>query len=181
MSISGINSNYPTGYETRRITRNTSGKDFDSTALGENRYIKKFADTTRQTSVLDIYNSMSKFGGNISKAVDTKSIENAAGWEDWFKESENDYEKVLSDEELEQAGSQESETKTEIIVKPDGSRVLVMTMSIGGMETTMSLEISKPTKATNENSKQDTDNNMPSSDVEMDTVSDDMSDISTEA
>ena len=54
----------------------------------------------------------------------------------------------------------ESETKTEIIAKPDGSRVLVMTMSIGGMETTMSLEISKPTEAPNENSEQDTDNNM---------------------
>ena len=54
----------------------------------------------------------------------------------------------------------ESETKTEIIAKPDGSRVLVMTMSIGGMETTMSLEISKPTEALNENSEQDTDNNM---------------------
>lgn len=180
MSIGGINSNYSTGYEIRRTTRNTSGKNFYNTALGGNEYIKKFADTTRQTSVLDIYNSMSKFG-NISKAVDTKSMENVAGWEDCFKESENDYEKVLSDEELEQADSQESETKTEIIVKPDGSRVLVMTMSIGGMETTMSLEISKPTKVPNENSRQDTDNNMPSADVEMDTVSDDMSNISTEA
>lgn len=53
--------------------------------------------------------------------------------------------RILSDEELEQADSQKS--KTEIIIKPDGSRVLVMTMSIGGMETTMSLEISKPTNA----------------------------------
>ena len=183
MSIGGINSNYSTGYEIRRIRtmRNTSGKNFDNTALGGNGYIPKFAHTTRQTSVLDIYNSMSKFGGNISKAVDTKSMENVADWEDWFKESENDYEKVLSDEELEQAGNQESETKTEIIVKPDGSRVLVMTMSIGGMETTMSLEISKPTKAPNENSKQDIDNNMPSADAEKDTASDEMSNISTEA
>ncbi len=47
--------------------------------------------------------------------------------------------RVLADEGREQAGSQKSESKTEIIVKPDGSRVLVMTMSIGGMETTMSL------------------------------------------
>lgn len=88
---------------------------------------------------------------------------------------------TVSDEEVEQVDGQESETKTEIIVKPDGSRVLVMTMSIGGMETTMSLEISKPTEAPNENSKQDTDNNMPSADAEMDTASDEMSNISTEA
>ena len=81
---------------------------------------------------------------------------------------------LQNNEELEQAGSQESETTTEIIVKPDGSRVLVMTMSIGGMET-------KPTEAPNENSEQDADNNMPSADAEMDTVSDEMSIISTEA
>ena len=79
------------------------------------------------------------------------------------------------------SGSQESETTTEIIVKPDGSRVLMMTMSIGGMETTMSLEISKPTEAPNENSEQDADNNMPSADAEMDTVSDEISNISTVA
>ena len=87
----------------------------------------------------------------------------------------------VSDEELEQVNKQESESKTDIIVKPDGSRVLVMTMSIGGMETTMSLEISKPTEAPNENSEHDTDNNMPSDDTGMDTVSDEMSNISTEA
>ena len=43
-----------------------------------------------------------------------------------------------------------SKTDADIIVKPDGSRVLVVTMSIGGMETTMSLEISKPTEMPNE-------------------------------
>ena len=89
--------------------------------------------------------------------------------------------KVLADKESEKADRQESKTKTDISVRPDGSRVIVMTMSIGGMETTMSLEISKPTEAPNENSKQDNDNNMPSADAEMDTVSDEMSNISTEA
>ncbi len=88
---------------------------------------------------------------------------------------------VLPDEESEQADSQEPESKTDIIVKPDGSRVLVMTMSIGGMETTMSLEISKPTKAPNDNSKQDADNKMSSAEAEMDIASDEMSNISTEA
>ncbi len=49
-----------------------------------------------------------------------------------------------------------------LTVKPDGSRVLVVTMSIGGMETTMSLEISKPTEAANEKAEHDIDNNMSS-------------------
>lgn len=44
----------------------------------------------------------------------------------------------------------ESETKSDIIVKPDGSRVLLVTMNIGSMETTMSLEISKPTMLPND-------------------------------
>ena len=84
----------------------------------------------------------------------------------------------LEDEGREQASNQKSESKTEIIVKPDGSRVLVMTMSIGGMETTMSLEISKPTEAPNENSEHDT-NNTPT--AENDTVSNEMSNVSSEA
>ncbi|MEY8390704.1 hypothetical protein AALA98_04910 [Lachnospiraceae bacterium 45-W7] len=87
-------------------------------------------------------------------------------------------EKIFSDGESESAGGQESKSKTEIIVKPDGSRVLVMTMSIGGMETTMSLEISKPTNVPNVNSKQDTENNMPV--AEDDSISDKVSVISND-
>lgn len=46
-----------------------------------------------------------------------------------------------------------SKTQTDIVVKPDGSRVLVVTMDMGGMETTMSLEISKPTDMDNGSGK----------------------------
>lgn len=56
------------------------------------------------------------------------------------------------------SGEKETETKSNVVVKPDGSRVLVVTMNIGGMETTMSLEISKPTNMQNDNSKQDNEN-----------------------
>lgn len=88
--------------------------------------------------------------------------------------------KFFSDEESESADSQESKSKTEIIVKPDGSRVLVMTMNIGEMETTMSLEISKPTNALNENSKQDTENNMPTAEaVRNDSVSEEVSSVTS--
>lgn len=40
---------------------------------------------------------------------------------------------------------EEAKSDSDIIVKPDGSRVLVMTMTLGGMKTSMSLEISDPT------------------------------------
>lgn len=44
---------------------------------------------------------------------------------------------------------EKAETESDIIVKPDGSRVLVVTTSVGGMQTSMSLEISKPTDMPN--------------------------------
>lgn len=66
--------------------------------------------------------------------------------------------------------NEESGSKTNIIVKPDGSRVLMITMSFGGMETTMSIEISKPTEMQNNIGEQEGDNSkMPAS--EMNTVS----------
>lgn len=40
---------------------------------------------------------------------------------------------------------EENTTKSQIVVKADGSKVLVVTMQVAGMQTTMSLEISKPT------------------------------------
>ena len=81
---------------------------------------------------------------------------------------------------MEQVDRQESETQTDIIVKPDGSRVLMVTMNISGMKTTMSLEISKPTEAINEISEHDTDINITSGDTGMDAASDEMSNVSTE-
>ncbi len=45
----------------------------------------------------------------------------------------------------------DTSSKTNIIVKPDGSRVLVVTMNIGGMETNMSLKISEATDMQNDN------------------------------
>lgn len=68
------------------------------------------------------------------------------------------YEKALEEYSASKE-SQESETNTNIIVKPDGSRVLIVTMNIGGMETTMSLEISKPTEFANEHTSDDSETN----------------------
>lgn len=41
---------------------------------------------------------------------------------------------------------EEEETKTEIVVKPDGSKVLMITVTIGGQEAVTSVELSKPAK-----------------------------------
>lgn len=45
---------------------------------------------------------------------------------------------------------EESESETEILVKPDGTRILVTKLKIGGMVTTMSLKISEPTDLPND-------------------------------
>ena len=51
--------------------------------------------------------------------------------------------------------SEESTTDTDIVVKPDGSRVLVMTTNIGTMTTSVSLKISNSTEMPNESSEID--------------------------
>ncbi|MCM1468259.1 MAG: DUF6033 family protein [Alistipes sp.] len=56
--------------------------------------------------------------------------------------------------------TKESKTESDIVVKPDGSRVLVITMNVGGMETTMSLEISKPTDMINDRQNEISTDNM---------------------
>lgn len=56
--------------------------------------------------------------------------------------------------------SREQDTETTIVVKPDGSRVLMVTVNIGGMETVMSLEISKPTELPNDTRSRETRENL---------------------
>ena len=39
----------------------------------------------------------------------------------------------------------EEETRTEIVVRPDGSKVLMITVTVGGQEAVTSVELAKPT------------------------------------
>lgn len=43
------------------------------------------------------------------------------------------------------SNEQDTKTRSEILVRPDGSRVLILTMEIAGMQAAMSLQISEPT------------------------------------
>lgn len=103
--------------------------------------------TEKQLSVMDIFYRLNRPGKEIAKAADAALLRRYEA----EKETETEQQELqTSGEEREQKDIQESETRTDIIVKPDGSRVLVVTMSVGGIETTMSLEISKPTALQNE-------------------------------
>lgn len=87
-------------------------------------------------------------GKSFPEKIEDKNVKNVAEKEDVSKSAslEDIYDKMKQGKkEIEKA-----ETDTDIIVRPDGSRVLVVTMSVGGMETTMSLEISKPTDMPNQ-------------------------------
>ena len=153
MSVNGIGHNYyQNNAATNKHNKSRVGQLYPQKQETE---VSAPEDTRQNANVQDIYKALKS----------TNPL---------LEQEDND----VSDEELKQEDKQESESKTEIIVKPDGSRVLVMTMSIGGMETTMSLEISKPTEAPNENSDHDT-NNTPT--AENDTVSNEMSNVSSEA
>lgn len=52
---------------------------------------------------------------------------------------------VELEREDKQSREDEEKTDTEIIVKPDGSKIMMTTVWIGGAKTTMSMEIAKPT------------------------------------
>lgn len=40
---------------------------------------------------------------------------------------------------------EEEETRTEVVVRPDGSKVLMITVTVGGQEAVTSVELAKPT------------------------------------
>ena len=152
MSVNGIGQNY--------YQNNVSANKYNRSRAGQFCPQKQAAEAPAPAGT--------RQNANVQEIYDAFKSTNPL-----LEQEDND----VSDEELKQEDKQESESKTEIIVKPDGSRVLVMTMSIGGMETTMSLEISKPTEAPNENAKQETDNTPT---AENDTVSNEMSNVSSE-
>lgn len=95
-------------------------------------------------------------------------------FQELFEKNNCEYERIWTEKELEQGflfdGSEterpeeneqlkETETKSDIIINTDGSRVLVLTIRVGSMEITTSIEISKPTKLPNENGIEDEEDN----------------------
>lgn len=120
---------YGTGNRKKGIYGKTGG--FEAEERGGDR--KPCTDTIAQASVMDIFDRLKKGGRNIPSG-------DASAGEPRPEEGRN-----------QTAGQEtESETETQVIVRPDGSRALLMTMSVGGMKTTMSLELSKPTDMQND-------------------------------
>ena len=122
MRIENIIKEYPRKPQINKNKRKEFAENYSSQ---ERAQLLETVDFTKQMSIKDIYSIMNQ----------TKLLE-----------------EELQTEPKEQSKIEENlqtETDSDIIVKPDGSRVLVVTTNIGGMKTTMSLEISKPTNMLN--------------------------------
>ena len=107
-----------------------------------------------QESAIDIYNRMRHIR-TLDIPEDGYSKDASEIPDDGIPEEKSSNKSVsgeLLDKETPDEPEEEEEAKSnsDIIVKPDGSRVLVMTMTFGGMKTSMSLEISGPTAMAND-------------------------------
>jgi hypothetical protein len=91
------------------------------------------------------YSSIRK---DLDSPNDRFRSENKEFWKTYLSAKSINYEEAeIGDarENLKEYAPDNSKTKSDIIVKPDGSRVLVITVTVGGMDVTTSIEISKPT------------------------------------
>lgn len=98
---------------------------------------------------------------DFAETLKKKVQENAADSRDSYVRAQED--PYLNYSDCQKNGKEaedetESRTESNVIVKPDGSRVLVVTTEVGGMETTMSLKISEPTDLPNGNGNADNGN-----------------------
>lgn len=135
MTINTINNLEYMNYSTRKIQE------------GSKKFEKNLKEEVQQT----IYNRQTT---SIKKIGTKTELLNS-----WFYYSiKNKEEKIENPEEnvkkdtlnnSEENTSDNSKTESNIVVKADGSRVLIMTMQVGGMQTSMNIEISKPTEVVN--------------------------------
>lgn len=147
------------GYDWEHIYQRNSGAGRRGAASAET-YPGQLHERSREKSVssgqasaMELYERMRRFQavaeeeGPETVAPAKEACQNA-----WTKEetaTAKDSEPSVTGKDAQE--EEDSRTDTEIIVKPDGSRVLVVTMNVGGTETSMTLEISEPTGMPNEN------------------------------
>ncbi|MEY8234370.1 hypothetical protein AALA36_01395 [Lachnospiraceae bacterium 66-29] len=131
MTNSGINFNQFNGYTDRWEKNKFSKKSaipsrtFRDVAMQEER-------TLNQNTVQDKLESLK---GQAALEEENSDLES-------FKQKEDSTE-------------EENKTDTQILVRPDGSRVLLVKVMVAGMETTMSLKLSEATKMQNDSHSQE--------------------------
>lgn len=152
MSISGIgyhyNQNNTTTIKNHKLTTDSYLPKNDIQEQTNPR------ETIQNTSVQDIYEA--------NKARCSRKEQEGEEEENMQKQADSARQKEKSKE----GDSDEKKTDTEIIVKPDGSKIMMTTILVGDMETVMSMEIAKPTNILEGNTSGTIDNpNMMVSDT----------------
>lgn len=150
MSISGIGvSDSPAPWEKRKTQRSITGTDFAGRMADINR-----SNTVRQASGTT-NGRKAIFGAASGRDLYVNDSSDICGAQLWDAELSKHQDKrlLLRDKANIPADEQDSNTHSEIIVRPDGSRVLVITMDIAGTQTAMSLQISEPTDMQNDVSR----------------------------
>ena len=71
-----------------------------------------------------------------------KNIKYFAGF---MKNEDGSLTQKTAEEDGKKGMPEEEETRTEIVVRPDGSKVLMITVTVGGQEAVTSVELAKPT------------------------------------
>ena len=150
MNIGGMGSTYDRKYTPYQINKNT--EDFAG-------YMKNEDGSRAQKTTVEIGKGLSGNFMNDQEFHKLRMSQNGANkvnfrFETDVDETESTEEDPVEEEEM----PEEEETKTEIVVKADGSKVLMITVTVGGQEAVTSVEISKPTKG-----------DLPSKDISGDT------------
>lgn len=122
-------------------------------------YVRRpLAASMGQVPVQEAFERMAASGNRVYRALSElegygltdRTEQEKRGMERFLQE----YEQNLPQEDK-AGGVEKTETESEIIVKPDGSRVLVVTTITNGVVTSVqSMEISKPTDAPNESGEE---------------------------
>lgn len=98
-----------------------------------------------EASIMDIKDSDEK-----SERPKPEEISRIELYERMRRRTESDgAEQTGADSAPENPEEESGKTDTQVVVKPDGSRVLMVTMRVGGMETSMSIKLSEPTDMPN--------------------------------
>lgn len=158
MSINGIvMSDHSTSWRNRKAQKNILGTNFALHMSGAN--MGNADDQASGTASGNGTVAGTSFGRDTY--VSGASGIHAAGV--YFKDTEppdcHGQRPLPRNEANTPSGGQDTDTSSEIIVRPDGSRVLMITVDIGGTQTAMSLQISEPTDVQNDIAKQESDSN----------------------
>lgn len=142
MAVSGIDIyGFNTFWENKSGIENSMTKNFQKNlemqlAAKKDEYLK-YTDNIKENS--------------WSRVLESKYMYDRAYVKLQSDELQGSKDKELCNNSFEDMKSEDSQsnkarTVSDIVVKADGSRVLVITMKIGGMESTMSIKISDPTE-----------------------------------